>query len=296
MSRYRRRREDPSHWEPENRGGSYYHDDSSWRHYAPPSEPFPRRSFNYWREEASVPTSYHPRRSYGREGYDEWRGDSRPRQTRSRWRDSGPSRDRDGIDQRRDRNSPHRNSSRQHSSAYTQRPYIPPPTFRARSPIESMPPVSQPAPPSRLRKASPPPKKPSKPLNPTPGYLSLSQEPSKILHDSEISRKLLVLDLNGTLLIRSARSRVPTPGPQVRSVYPRPYMQSFRQYLFCVDTKAWLDTMVWSSAQPHSVDDMVDKVFGASKNELKAVWNRKSLGLSEEEYRECRRFSSPCLI
>jgi len=44
--------------------------------------------------------------------------------------------------------------------------------------------------------------------------------------------------------------------------------------------------MVWSSAQPHSVDDMVDKVFGASKSELKAVWNRKSLGLSEAEYHQ----------
>lgn len=51
--------------------------------------------------------------------------------------------------------------------------------------------------------------------------------------------------------------------------------------------------MVWSSAQPHSVDDMVDKVFGVTKNELKAVWNRKSLGLSEAEYRECRCFFIP---
>lgn len=99
------------------------------------------------------------------------------------------------------------------------------------------------------------------------------------------TRKLLVLDLNGTLLIRSARSRG-SSGPQLRPVQPRPYMHSFRTYLFCADTKAWLDTMVWSSAQPHSVDDMVDKVFGASRGELKAVWNRKSLGLSEAEYRE----------
>lgn len=43
---------------------------------------------------------------------------------------------------------------------------------------------------------------------------------------------------------------------------------------------------MWSSAQPHSVDDMVDKVFGATKGELKAVWNRKSLGLSQADYRE----------
>jgi hypothetical protein len=61
-------------------------------------------------------------------------------------------------------------------------------------------------------------------------------------------------------------------------------MQSFRQYLFCAETKAWLDTMVWSSAQPHSVDDMVNKVFGPAKAELKAVWNRTSLGLSEADY------------
>lgn len=43
---------------------------------------------------------------------------------------------------------------------------------------------------------------------------------------------------------------------------------------------------MWSSAQPHSVDDMVDKVFGTVKGELKAIWNRKSLGLSEVDYRE----------
>ena len=123
------------------------------------------------------------------------------------------------------------------------------------------------------------------PLKPSPGYLALSQQPSEILPDPATARKLLVLDLNGTLLFRSARSRA-SSGLQLRPVQPRPYMQSFRQYLLCLETKAWLDTMVWSSAQPHSVEDMVDKVFGTAKGELKAVWNRKSLGLSEAEYRE----------
>ncbi|KAF9231376.1 hypothetical protein BU15DRAFT_68384 [Melanogaster broomeanus] len=47
---------------------------------------------------------------------------------------------------------------------------------------------------------------------------------------------------------------------------------------------AWLDTMVWSSAQPHSVEDMVNKVFGSYQDDLRAVWSRRSLGLSVEEY------------
>lgn len=35
-----------------------------------------------------------------------------------------------------------------------------------------------------------------------------------------------------------------------------------------------LDTMVWSSAQPRNVDDMVHHVFGDLANDLKAIWTR----------------------
>ncbi|EGN97373.1 hypothetical protein SERLA73DRAFT_110577, partial [Serpula lacrymans var. lacrymans S7.3] len=42
--------------------------------------------------------------------------------------------------------------------------------------------------------------------------------------------------------------------------------------------------MVWSSAQPHSVVDMVDKCFGKSKAELVAIWDRGSLGLGKDDY------------
>ena len=299
MSRNCRRWEEPasSNWEPGYSGRAFY-DDNSWRHYAPSTAPLPRRSFDYWREEALVaPTSYYPPRSYGRESssYDEqWRDDSRPRQSSypRRRRDFEPGRDWEDSESRRDRNLPYRNSSHHRYSTYAPAPYNPRSTFRARSPIESMPPISKPAPLSPPRKASLPPEAPK----PSPGYLALSDEPSENLHDPGKIRKLLVLDLNGTLLIRSARSRA-SSGPQLRPVQPRPYMQSFRQYLFCADTKAWLDTMVWSSAQPHSVDDMVDKVFGATKGELKAVWNRKSLGLSEAEYREyCFPLSMPYTV
>lgn len=63
-------------------------------------------------------------------------------------------------------------------------------------------------------------------------------------------------------------------------------MPAFREYLFTSETREWLDTMIWSSAQPHSVQDMVDRVFGADSDALVAVWDRKSLGLSSAEYHQ----------
>jgi hypothetical protein len=87
-------------------------------------------------------------------------------------------------------------------------------------------------------------------------------------------------------------------------------MPSFRSYLFDERTRKWLDTMVWSSAQPHSVDDMVGKCFdedvtagggvlGQGEEELGgdgdrkkgrenlvAIWARDTLGLTQGEYSE----------
>ncbi|KAL4248193.1 hypothetical protein ABKN59_007123 [Abortiporus biennis] len=130
---------------------------------------------------------------------------------------------------------------------------------------------------------------------PSPAYIKLAnQSPSNLLHsDPPSSRKLLILDLNGTLLHRSAPSaaRGDRPKdasgrflPRVRPVHPRPYMPSFRNFLFAEETKQWLDTMVWSSAQPHSVNDMVQKTFKDTRDGLVAIWDRETLGLSEEHY------------
>jgi hypothetical protein len=157
---------------------------------------------------------------------------------------------------------------------------------------------------SRSRFPSPPvPLVPEKRTSPTGPYLRLSQESSLPLADPTASRKLLVLDLNGTLLLRSARSGRPAPSSPYshvrysgarttsipnppRTVYPRPYLPSFRAYISHPTTLQWLDTMVWSSVQPHNVNDMVDKCFGTYKEVLKAVWARDTLGLSEDEYCE----------
>ena len=153
---------------------------------------------------------------------------------------------------------------------------------------------------------SPPILVPEKRTLPTESYLQISLQSSVPLTDPATSRKLLVLDLNGTLLLRSAHSgrRAPPPSysrvrysadsqssptrpyPALRTIYPRPYIPSFCAYIFHPTTLRWLDTMVWSSAQPHSVNDMVDKCFGAHRNALKAVWARDTLGLSGDEYCE----------
>ncbi|KAF8635333.1 hypothetical protein AX15_000452 [Amanita polypyramis BW_CC] len=156
--------------------------------------------------------------------------------------------------------------------------------------------------------------------SPSPEYVNATLEPSTQLEDPASKRKLLILDLNGTLVFRSPhrrrdfRSRTyqyrhqqwgddsrsgqkglsyeepfnPYADPYVqrslRSVHPRPFMPSLREYIFHPKTRTWLDVMVWSSAQPHSVADMVEQCFGDEKHELLAVWARDTLGLSQEEY------------
>ena len=67
-------------------------------------------------------------------------------------------------------------------------------------------------------------------------------------------------------------------------------MPAFRQYLFSPETNKWLDVMIWSSAQPHSVNDMVDKCFGGEKEKLVAVWARDTLGLSSDQYSTTIKF------
>lgn len=194
-----------------------------------------------------------------------------------------------GRQQREGRGSPQRNYHSHAQRANSPIPYIASPSFRRRSPD------SNPLPESHMRSLTPTP--PPPPAEPDPAYMALSLEPSHIVDDPRASRKLLILDLNGTLLIRSQHSRArpkyayggtrTNSAPRLRAVQPRPYIPAFRAYLFAPKTQEWLDTMVWSSAQPHSVADMVDKVFGDVKSKLVAVWDRGSLGLTREDYREC---------
>ncbi|KAI8976379.1 NLI interacting factor-like phosphatase-domain-containing protein [Trametes punicea] len=146
------------------------------------------------------------------------------------------------------------------------------------------------------RSMTPPP-----PRSPSPSYFAIAEQTPSRISEPSASRKLLVLDLNGTLLHRSAHMQRPKHRhnqpyevrprdehgnwlPRLRPVHPRPYMRAFRSYLFAPQTQEWLDVMVWSSAQPHSVNDMVDKCFGEYKQKLVAMWARDTLGLSNDHY------------
>lgn len=143
---------------------------------------------------------------------------------------------------------------------------------------------------SNSPRRSPPPPAPL-PSSPSPEYIATATCPSTSTSDAP--RKLLILDLNGTLLVR-ASSR--------GAIYSRPYMPALRAYLFAEETCTWLDVMVWSSAQPHNVDRMVSRALYDEppplprhpgeddakrwKGKLVAVWARDSLGLSTSDYCE----------
>ncbi|KAJ7126749.1 hypothetical protein C8R44DRAFT_873874 [Mycena epipterygia] len=135
-----------------------------------------------------------------------------------------------------------------------------------------------PAPPPRQRTPTPPPAEPSQ------EYLaaSLSPQPSSVPHGQ---RKLLIFDLNGTLLLRSPRNY------GQRKIYLRPYAHALVAYIAHPAVRAWLDCMVWSSAQAHNVREMVERVFGAGEGAgsgpiLRAVWARDTLGLGREAFHQ----------
>jgi hypothetical protein len=92
--------------------------------------------------------------------------------------------------------------------------------------------------------------------------------------------------------VSTAPSSAPKPSrnrrhqhPAPRRVMPRAYLTAFRAYLFALQTRAWLDVMVWSSAQPHSVEDMMLDTFGRDRDKFLAIWAWDTFGLTEDHYR-----------
>ncbi|WOO78926.1 putative FCP1 y domain-containing protein [Vanrija pseudolonga] len=117
--------------------------------------------------------------------------------------------------------------------------------------------------PGRSRQQSPVPVM----LPPTP-YVELSRE--DVQFSEEPTPKLLVLDLNGALVYRTAGT-----GP-ARKAYPRPFLNCFLQYVFLPEPEGgprpW-DVFVWSSAQPHNVKHMVETTFG--EQWIEGVWEKE---------------------
>ncbi|KAF8948777.1 hypothetical protein BGZ47_002750 [Haplosporangium gracile] len=103
----------------------------------------------------------------------------------------------------------------------------------------------------------------------TPTYSPIAlQDPVTVTKPRTL---LVVLDLNGTLFYRAKNNK--------RNVTPRPHLQSFLDFLF-----KHCKVMVWSSAQPHSVETMLSCGFGDRVPKLDRVWTRKDFRLSEHDY------------
>ncbi|KAF9099174.1 hypothetical protein BGX29_007267 [Mortierella sp. GBA35] len=111
---------------------------------------------------------------------------------------------------------------------------------------------------------------PSNPIRAiTPSYTPIAlQEPVTVTKPRTL---LVVLDLNGTLFYRAKNNK--------RFVTPRPHLQAFLDFIF-----EHCRVMVWSSAQPHSVDAMLSCGFGDRVPKLDRVWTRKHFRLSEHDY------------
>ncbi|TXT12149.1 uncharacterized protein COLE_02559 [Cutaneotrichosporon oleaginosum] len=117
-------------------------------------------------------------------------------------------------------------------------------------------------------------------LPPRREYILYSCEP---LHSPEVPvPKLLVLDLNGALVYRTERGGSP------RVAYPRPFLANFLSYVFGNDPDGrGYEVLVWSSAQPHNVRNMVESTFEPSLykgSRLLDVWARDKMGLSANAY------------
>ena len=106
---------------------------------------------------------------------------------------------------------------------------------------------------------------------PTSDYLSrASNIPT---HLPEPQHLLIVLDLNGTLLIRS-RGR--------KTYHPRPGLQPFLDY--CLANHYLL---IWSSATPGNVQGVCATLFTpAQRSLLLGEWGRDTFGLTHGQYRE----------
>lgn len=119
--------------------------------------------------------------------------------------------------------------------------------------------------------------------HPSPEYFELASRPPNVYYGSDLetdpteSRKLVVLDLNGAMLVRSQRSGNATANTR-RRVYPRPFLDSFLDYILAparpvgtskpsssepdVQEMRPYEAFVWSSAQPVNVDSMIRFAFG----------------------------------
>jgi hypothetical protein len=109
------------------------------------------------------------------------------------------------------------------------------------------------------------------PPTPTPTYMLQAWGRADVMVPAD--RKLVILDLNGTLLYR------PDPRNRAIAMVNRPKLRLFLQYLF-----AEFEVMIWSSAKPQNVTRLTQLAFGEDMKKLVGIWGRDKFGLLTEHY------------
>ncbi|EEQ90143.2 NIF domain-containing protein [Blastomyces dermatitidis ER-3] len=113
---------------------------------------------------------------------------------------------------------------------------------------------------------------PPRAVPPTSTYLAQSSSPPTLTTATQ--PLLIILDLNGTLIHRIGRRPI-----RFRT---RPGLHAFLKELFENYT-----VMVWTSSQPQTVREVLEKTFTAEeKEQFVAVWARDTLGLNARQYAE----------
>ena len=156
-------------------------------------------------------------------------------------------------------------------------------------PLQSQAPFPQPTSSGTLD-LSPPSKDPPEVVNPlahvpepTQDYLLTTSIPPHRLETP--NTKLLILDLNGTLLYRRRhpdKDRNQDMRQSSKKPLLRPHLAEFINYIF-----RHFKIMFWSSATLRNVHAMISAVTTESqRSQILTIWDRSSLGLSPSAYRK----------
>eukprot|EP00897_Mesotaenium_endlicherianum_P005558 jgi/Mesen1/502/ME000104S10596 len=111
--------------------------------------------------------------------------------------------------------------------------------------------------------------------------------PIESVSQSQFSKKLLVLDINGLLLDTVFKyegerpDREPDGELGARLVYERPFCRDFVE--FCLEKFV---VGVWSSARMHNVEALVRHIFGDNKGALAFVWDQSKCTLTTMKHPE----------
>ncbi|EPY53140.1 NLI interacting factor family phosphatase [Schizosaccharomyces cryophilus OY26] len=116
-------------------------------------------------------------------------------------------------------------------------------------------------------------------MNPKPSQSYLEKVKDKGIETDD--RKLLVLDLNGTLLSRPLKDRSHSSVSSASSnAVPRPGVKNFLKYAFTN-----YSVMVYSSSRRNNVEAMLNCIMNPEQvKSLTACWTRESMGLSTAHF------------